>query len=85
MSMELFSHVWMEIVMFAIAAVGYILFSGGLPMFQVPAEKATKKVADESKGQPEEEKIEKELLTKLQDGDHQQNGSERQINWKLAQ
>jgi len=69
-TMDLLSMVWMELAMFAMAAVGYILFSGGLPIFQVP-EKAVKKIAEDSKGQSEDEKLEKELLTQLEEGNHQ--------------
>merc|ERR1719160_1587825 len=62
-TMDLLSMVWMELAMFAMAAVGYILFSGGLPIFMAP-EKTVKKMAEESK-------LEKELLTQLEEGNHQ--------------
>merc|ERR1719498_608740 len=55
--------------MFGIAAVGYVLFSGGLP-FQ--NEKTVKKLTDDSKEKSAEEKLEKELLSKFEEGNHQQ-------------
>merc|ERR1719352_786742 len=38
-------------------------------MFQVP-EKAAKKITEDSKGESEDEKIEKELMTQLEGGNH---------------
>jgi len=70
MVVELFSLVWMEALMFTIAAVGYVLFSGGLPLFANPG-KTAKKITDDSKDNSEEDKTEKELLSKFAEGDHQ--------------
>ena len=41
--------VWMGRVTFPIVAAGYILFSGGLPIFQV-LEDAVKRISEELKG-----------------------------------
>merc|ERR550514_994898 len=60
---ELLSLVWMELLMFGIAAVGYVLFYGGLPLFNAPGKAAAKKIS-------EDERIEKELQTRLSEGDH---------------
>jgi hypothetical protein len=70
MALELVSLVWMELLMFAIAAVGYVLFNGGLPTLSGP-QKASKKMQHESNKQTEEEKVEKELLSRLAEADHQ--------------
>merc|ERR1719498_232474 len=68
---DLLSLVWMELLMFGIAAVGYVLFSGGLPL-GAGTHKATKKLTDDSKEKSAEEKLEKELLSNFEEGNHQQ-------------
>merc|ERR550514_1198925 len=62
---ELLSLVWMELLMFGVAAVGYVLFYGGLPLFNAPGKAAAKNISEDSK-----ERIEKELQTRLSEGDH---------------
>merc|ERR550514_864873 len=67
---ELLSLVWMELLMFGVAAVGYVLFYGGLPLFNAPGKAAAKNISEDSKERTEEERIEKELQTRLSEGDH---------------